>query len=371
MDDAEPQSSPSSPEQPATPRRLRVVAVGASEGGPEATQATPADPRGAASEATDPLFASRREELASTRTYLQSVIEQLTASNKQVVSANEELRRTNEELHAANQEITIVNEELSRRIAEVTRLNDDLAQAQGDSQRRGAERRILQYQAKLREMAFDAAVVGERERRRIAADLHDRIGQSLALAQMKLTAVRAEAGGEVRDALDGSVQLLQQTIADTRSLVFDLSPPILYDLGLQPALSWLAEDIEQRHGVHVELAGERGPLGLDTDVAALLFRSVRELLLNVVKHARTTSAAVTIQREGGAIRIDVRDFGAGFDPSKDSPLSRGAGFGLFSVREQMAVLGGSMEIEAALGTGTHVTLRVPATRSAPSSEEWP
>jgi signal transduction histidine kinase len=226
------------------------------------------------------------------------------------------------------------------------------------SARREAERRIVDYQEKLRKMSFDAALTEERERRRIAADLHDRIGQSLALSQMKLASMPRS--GSERTAVDEAIELLAQSIIDTRTLIFDLSPPILYELGLKEALSWLAEDLGKRWGLEVELDADQTTKPLADTCAALVFRAVRELLTNVVKHARVSAAKVSLRRQGDAIQIDVEDRGVGFDSgTMHSDVGSGGQFGLFSVREQMSRLGGTVEIASGQQRGTRVSLRLP------------
>lgn len=222
-----------------------------------------------------------------------------------------------------------------------------------------SEQKIRSYQESLRRMAFDAALAEERERRRIAVDLHDRIGQSLALAQMKLDGARAALSGEPRDAVAQAVELIKQSIVDARSLTFELSPPILYDLGLKEALSWLAEDMERRCGIRIELKTDDVIVPFDDTSSALVFRAVRELLMNVFKHANSPSAVVSLQRDGDAIRIDVEDRGVGFDVSDVTSRTPGSGFGLFSVREQVGRLGGSLEINSAPQRGTLASLRIP------------
>jgi PAS domain S-box-containing protein len=227
------------------------------------------------------------------------------------------------------------------------------------SARRESERRIVDYQEKLRQMSFDAALSEERARRRIAADLHDRIGQSLALSQMKLASMpRASTD---RTAVDEAIELLAQSSVDMRTLIFDLSPPILYELGLREALSWLAEDLGKRCGLEVEVDAEQMPKRLNDTSAALVFRAVRELLTNVVKHAHTSAAKVSMRCRGDAVEIDVEDRGVGFDSLKlQSDLGSAIGrFGLFSVREQMSRLGGTVEIMSGDGCGTRVSLSLP------------
>ncbi|MGD0679138.1 MAG: chemotaxis protein CheB [Polyangiaceae bacterium] len=226
------------------------------------------------------------------------------------------------------------------------------------TERREAERQIRVYQERLRRMAFDAALTEERERRRIAIELHDRIGQALALAQIKLTSLGGELAGASRVAVDGAVALLAQAIADQRTLIFELSPPILYDLGLKEALGWLAEDLEKRFGVHIDVVDDGAEKPLDDTAKAVIFRAVRELVMNVLKHAKAP-ATVSLRRSDDHLEIDVKDRGIGFDPEAptDGPTDRG--FGLLSVREQIVGLVGTLKIESAPHQGTRVTIRVP------------
>jgi PAS domain S-box-containing protein len=226
------------------------------------------------------------------------------------------------------------------------------------SVRRASEERIRIYQERLQQMAFDAAVAEQRERRKIAADLHDRIGQSLALAQIKLSGVREELGGAPRVAVDEAIGLLAQSVADTRSLTFELSPPILYDLGLKAALGWLIDDLGKRTGLSIELSDDGLDKPLAGETAALVFRAVRELLVNVVKHAGVAAAKLSLRRAGDQFEIVIEDAGAGFAPAGKGPSSSG-GYGLFSVREQLARLGGTVELASAPGQGTRVQIRVP------------
>jgi signal transduction histidine kinase len=216
-----------------------------------------------------------------------------------------------------------------------------------------------QYEARLKRMSFDAAVTEERERRRIAADLHDGIGQALALAQIKLTGLRDSAPEALRAGLDEVIELLATTVLDTRTLTTELSPPMLYDLGIKDALSWLAEDVEKRHGIHVELTDDDSSKPLDESTAALVYRAVRELLMNVFKHANCTCANVSLRREQDDLEIEVVDSGIGFAVADTVSPAHNGGFGLFSVREQISRLGGTVSVMSIPGHGTHVSLRVP------------
>ena len=239
------------------------------------------------------------------------------------------------------------------------------------SARQSAELEIQWYQERLKQMAFDAAVAEERERRRIAVNLHDQIGQALALANIKLASARESVSGEARESIDGAADLLAQSLAVARTLIFDLSPPILYDLGLKEALSWLAEDVQRRYGIPITVRVDAEPTPLDDASAALVFRAVRELLINVFRHSQSTTATLTVKRLREMVSIEVADQGVGFDPaaSRDS----GRGFGLFSVYEQITRLGGSLDVTSQPQQGTRVTLRVPLNRapSVPPRERQP
>jgi PAS domain S-box-containing protein len=227
------------------------------------------------------------------------------------------------------------------------------------TQQQVAEQQIREYQARLRRTAFDAAVAEERERRRIAADLHDGIGQTLALAQIKLTGLRDAVTDSIRTGISEVIELLAKSVLDTRTLTFELSPPMLYDLGIKDALSWLAEEVEKRQGVQIELSDDDAPKVLDESTAALVYRAVRELIMNVFKHSRVTTAKVSLRREQDDIEIDVIDAGVGFAAGEPASLSPPIGFGLFNVREQISRLGGTLNVVSAPGEGTRVSLRVP------------
>ncbi|HEX2870536.1 MAG TPA: CheR family methyltransferase [Polyangiaceae bacterium] len=225
--------------------------------------------------------------------------------------------------------------------------------------RRDAERNIQAYQARLQRMRLDAALTEEHERRRIAVGLHDQVGQALALAQIKLSAACKELPDARCAAVNDAVSLIEEAINAQRSLVFELSPPVLYDLGLGAALAWLAEDVEKRHGLKLEIVDDGADKPLDDSAKAIVFRAVRELVMNVLKHAQIPAATVSLRRNDQDIEVDVADGGAGFDPSFADGAKNGAGFGLLSVREQVRGLGGTLRVESAPQRGALVTLSVP------------
>ena len=238
------------------------------------------------------------------------------------------------------------------------------------SGRKRAEAQLHVYQRELRSLAAALVLAEERERRRIATELHDHIGQDLALTQVRLGALRAALSSTERvDELDQVRQVIDQTLQDVRSLTFELSPPILYELGLEAAVESLAERFQKQHGLVVEVEDDGQPKPLEEEVRVVLFRAVRELLVNVVKHAGVRQARVILRREGKVIRLAVEDDGVGFDLAEpEEPRIQSHKFGLFSIRERLDLLGGSFRVEAASDQGTRVELVAPL-RHAEGVEE--
>ena len=217
------------------------------------------------------------------------------------------------------------------------------------------ERQVAERTASLRRLAAEVCLAEERERRRIAADLHDHLGQGLAVIKIRLQRLRGDAvfGGHGQ-ALDDLLALSDQAIRYTRGLTFELSPPVLYELGLGPALEWLAEDTERRHGLRVRVRA-RSRTALADDEKVILWKSARELLHNVVKHAAAKQVEIRLEDSDGGVRLVVGDDGCGFDAS----LARrdiGERFGLFSIEERLRQMGGGFTLDTAPGRGTHVSL---------------
>lgn len=219
---------------------------------------------------------------------------------------------------------------------------------------------LTDYHDKLRALASQLSLVEERERRRLAADLHDGLGQILAVLKIKLSLLRQAPPEKVADLLDDPLDLLQQGIEYTRTLALELCPPALYELGLGAAIEWLAERLHNDHGLQVTFEKDAVEGRLGNDLRTVLFQATRELLMNVIKHAGTRHAVVRWDDVDGLVRITVTDNGAGFDGNHVySAAARGDTFGLFSIRERLSMMGGRVQIDSAPGRGTRVTLTAP------------
>lgn len=237
--------------------------------------------------------------------------------------------------------------------------------ARNITKRKQVEEKIQAYQEQLQSLASEISSTEERQRRQFATDLHDNIGQLLAVINIKLGSVRKIAPpGEIAELLDEINGLIVKAFHCTQSLTHELYPPILYKLGLEPAVEWLLENLKKEHGIAYQFKLKGKSKLLDDDISSLLFRAVRELLINVVKHAKADEVKISIRKQDEQIKISVEDNGVGFDSSQIKPVSKQAkGFGLFSIRERLSYQGGKLDIKSVIGHGTGVTITAPLTKT--------
>ena len=219
------------------------------------------------------------------------------------------------------------------------------------------EFKVAERTAQLRRLAAQLAMTEERERRNLAQDLHDNLGQLLAVMKIKLTSISA---GELQPLIDQMVALVAQADQAARNITQQLSPPVLHTLGLVPALQWLAEEIERVYGVMVHVDHDDCRRRLVDEVQALLYRAARELLINVAKHAGVNDASLSCLCSGDRLILVVSDAGRGFEPADHLGAWPGYhSFGLRSIYERIANIGGEMEVDSSPGNGTTITLSVP------------
>lgn len=250
----------------------------------------------------------------------------------------QQLARSRERRQA--QELVEINQTLEQRVQDRT----------ADAGRRAEE---------LRALAGELARTEEREQHRLAQWLHDDLQQLLVATKMQiaLTQSAVQAPG-MRELLDKACQLIDESIGQSRSLTAELTPPVLYESGLVPGLEQLARWVEEKHRLHVTLEATTDVMPEHQETAIVLFSAARELLFNVVKHARVREARLTLSEEEGRVRLTVEDQGAGFDPAALADGGK-AGFGLLNIRERLRLIGGDIRFRSAPGQGTCVTLLGP------------
>ena len=225
------------------------------------------------------------------------------------------------------------------------------------TERKQAEEKIHKFQQRLRSLTSQISLTEEQERRRLAICLHDQIGQTLAVIRLKLATLQQSSSDGYAKQIASIQELLDQAIQRTRSLTFDLSPPVLYELGLEAALEWLAEQFQKQHDIIFKVEDDGKPKPLADACRGILFMAVRELLVNVIKHANAQNVSISIQRVGKKVRVIVQDDGVGFNSSQIETQTNV--FGLFSIRERLRHVGGNVNLESRCGHGTCVSLVAP------------
>lgn len=227
--------------------------------------------------------------------------------------------------------------------------------AQDVTESRRSERRYAGELEALRGFATESVLREERLRQALAIELQSGLGQEIALAKLQLARLRKSVGAEFKEPLSAIERLVEQAERSLRLITFQISPPSLHDLGLCAALEWLAEELERKFELKVKLEGRGAPATLDDRVALIVFRAVRELLLNVATHSGVREAKVRIVQVDETLRVTVEDAGRGFDVL-DAELR---GYGLFGIGEQLKALGGTIAVESSAAKGTLVTLTAP------------
>jgi PAS domain S-box-containing protein len=229
------------------------------------------------------------------------------------------------------------------------------------TERKKAEKTLITYQNDLRSLASKLTSTEEFQRRQIAADLHDNVSQTLALSVNQLRRLRKSAASGEAKILDEICQMTEKVIQNVQDLTFDLASPTLYKIGLEAAISeLLSEQLRDRHGIACKFSDDKKDKPLDDNIRVLLFQAVRELLVNVIKHAKAHEVEVAIQRENDKIQISVSDDGVGFDIQEaETSIERSGGFGLFNIRERIDYIDGSFEIHSQPGSGSRFILTAP------------
>jgi signal transduction histidine kinase len=235
------------------------------------------------------------------------------------------------------------------------------------SDRKRAEEARREYAERLQVLSRRVVEVQEEERRRLARELHDEIGQALTAIGINLQVLERSCGPEARPRLEDCRGVVRHTIEQVRGLALDLRPSMLDDLGLAAALRWLVDRQAQRAGFAGHFSAPSSEAPLHPDLATACYRIAQEALTNAVRHARARHVWVALEQDEAEVRLTIRDDGVGFDPGEARRRgARGASLGLVGIQERAEMLGGRVAVESEPGHGAGVRAWFPAT-STPSS----
>lgn len=295
-----------------------------------------------------------------TKEHQQNIITQYTTSlrqlNTMLVEEIKERLRIEENLQQIQEDL---EEQVKKRTWELQQANHAL---QDEIEvRKKNEKELKKHRQRLRALSSELMEMEDKERRQIANDLHDQIGQSLSAVKMYVDAlIPSTSDKTTQEKLQQIADIVDQTVQDARTLTFELSPPILYELGLDAALEWLAEEFQQKYSIEITTECDVVPKCTTSAFLALIFRTIRELLINVVRHADADAAEVTVHCTGKSVCLTVTDNGRGMENGEQKiGENTTGGFGLFSIRERVINIGGTVVIDSQKDKGTTITLIIP------------
>jgi len=224
-------------------------------------------------------------------------------------------------------------------------------------------REILNYQKKLQKLVTELSLTAQRERKKIAAELHNQIGQTLYASKMKLSALRESL--TTPDTIKQTEEVLNLTnimIKDARLLMFNIGTPLLYEVGFKAAFEWLVEQFQKQFDIKFIYEFNRNIENIKEEIVVMLYQTVRELLTNANKHSKAKNVKIKVTDDDKDLVIQVEDDGIGFEYSKNNHDFRDGGFGLFNIQEQLNSYGGSFDVVSGIGKGTLIKISLPRTK---------
>lgn len=230
------------------------------------------------------------------------------------------------------------------------------------TEQKEAENKLLEYQDRLRSLSSQLALVEDRQRQQLATAIHDGLAQQLFGVRAQVTLLKyPDKLGDYQAVVAETLRILDETMKEARNLSFELFPPVLHEVGLEAALTWLAHQVNLRTGLPCTVTVDGEGEELPEDLRAMAYQSVRELLNNVYKHAEATEVVISLNHVPEFLTILVDDNGVGFEISPDQTprISETNGFGLFSIRERLRSVGGRMLVDSRPGKGCRVFLSIP------------
>lgn len=252
-----------------------------------------------------------------------------------------------------------LEDRVRERTAQLSEINKDLMSE--IQERKRTETKLLSTQKNLRAVVSEIVFAEERSRQHFATDLHDTVVQTLGAAKMRAHLIEDQIPLNAQPMFADLQAMLSESIVQARSIMAEMSPPVLSELGFAPALEWLAEQFVKQHGMNIEFEIKSGKTELSHEVQVTLFQATRELLMNVLKHSKSRTAVVKFSGTGRNVKIEVRDSGTGFDMKKSLKPELDGGYGLFSIRERLRYIDGTLKIKSKPGQGTAVIISAPKT----------
>ncbi len=227
-----------------------------------------------------------------------------------------------------------------------------------------AEKKLLDYQSRLRSLSSQLSLVEDRQRKELASAIHDGLAQQLFGIRAKVTMFKfPQNAKKITEMVAETLTIIDETMGQARSLSFELFPPVLHEVGLEAALSWLGHSFSERTGIACSVSVDGSGPELHEDIRTMAFQSVRELLANIRKHSGAESCAIVVNHVDGYLTVLVEDPGKGFNVTESRDRSGqndpSGGFGLFSIRERMRSVRGRMLVDSHLGKGCRVFLTFP------------
>ncbi len=233
------------------------------------------------------------------------------------------------------------------------------------TERKQAKLKLLRYHHRLRSLTAQLLLTEELERKRIAEGLHDDIIQPLIFLKIKLASLEKTVIDEnITESIEEMKTMIDGLTNEARDFTFELSCPVLRQVGLEAAIEeFLSARMQAKHNIRTVFKDDQQPKPMDNNTSFLLYKAVRELLTNVVKHSKARSVVVSVAKDDDTVIISVEDDGVGFEHCDDSvDVAKPSGFGLFNIRERLDYLGGNIKIESKPGRGTKVILSAPLSR---------
>ncbi len=226
-----------------------------------------------------------------------------------------------------------------------------------------AKERIQKYQTSLQKLTSEITLIEEKQKREIASNIHDHLSQSLVISKMKINQLKKDS---TLDGINNDLKFIEDHISEalenSRKITFELSPPVLYQLGIIEAVGWLLDDLESKHKIKFKLNTKSTNFNLDEIKSIILYRSIQEVLTNAIKYANASLITINIHRNTDQVEINIIDDGLGFDTStlnNSHTNNTGSGFGLFAVQERIRNVEGTFTITSEINKGTSVKILIP------------